>query len=619
MRPAHFFAPSLTFDWRHVEREEIFWEVFHGRLLDPAHTRRRRTFESWSLYLLSEAGRSDEPLLALQWDHEAGQLFVVRGIDSYVWEGYDSGGNVYLTRERRKWVRELTGVIPLKSFIQADELLDELICQLFHAVVGASRLPLSSVEAPMPGFSFGQLFYCYRPAALDSILRTEADLLDTMLSAPLAWLEKTKLLETFLHATDDMETAAERFHSRWLALGHDIAQLLSLLRTLYNEVSLSPYTDLVEKTLRLLAVLEARSHLTSAQVVDFLGYLLRQIGRHVTAYDLVTFHHRGANYPDALLLDAVLKAYLNRIECCPTLFEDAPGTNQREQRVRRMRRRALRQGWLLRRRHEGHPVPDHPTSPGESTRVLPASHPRVPEEQVLQPARRTRRLYADDPLAIAPGTHTERILRQSLVDLGQAMEAREMGMALFLDRPFGVGKNPAEPDSTLLLSSEAFSRSIAEERMGFLVEQGLASSAEVKAWAGGLDMRGLPLDRVGGPVHAGAIALADARRVAPDFLLVRTTPSSMASLRDQFDFSPLKAHSNLAFLTSCRPVLLARSPQGTVILYDEEYQPRIELAPAVDDGFVKRAGREYPAKGLRVLNCWPEGEGPTNSIYLAPQ
>ena len=56
--------------------------------------------------------------------------------------------------------------------------------------------------------------------------------------------------------------------------------------------------------------------------MDFLGWLLRQIGRHLTAYDLVTFHHRGANYPDALVLDAVLKAYLARIEREPELFLD---------------------------------------------------------------------------------------------------------------------------------------------------------------------------------------------------------------------------------------------------------------------------------------------------------
>ena len=56
--------------------------------------------------------------------------------------------------------------------------------------------------------------------------------------------------------------------------------------------------------------------------MDFLGWLLRQLGRHLTAYDLVVFHHRGANYPDALVLDAVLKAYLIRIERRPELFLD---------------------------------------------------------------------------------------------------------------------------------------------------------------------------------------------------------------------------------------------------------------------------------------------------------
>src|SRR5205809_5884632 len=110
LSPAHFFTgPGLVLEWDHAEREEVPWEVFQGRLLDPAHTRERRTFEAWNVYQLTDAGRSGEPLLSLKWDHDANQIHVVRGLDSYVHEGYDAGGGVFLSRERRKWVRELVG------------------------------------------------------------------------------------------------------------------------------------------------------------------------------------------------------------------------------------------------------------------------------------------------------------------------------------------------------------------------------------------------------------------------------------------------------------------------------------------------------------------------------
>src|SRR5207247_11438994 len=110
----------------------------------------------------------------------------------------------------------------------------------------------------------------------------------------------------------------------------------------------------VDKSLSLLEALRVHGHLTTGQQIDALGGLLRQLGRHLTAYDLVTFHHRGANYPDALLLDAALKNYLSLIERQPDLLMGAS-------RVNMLRRRALRQACLLRHVYEGHAVPDAPT------------------------------------------------------------------------------------------------------------------------------------------------------------------------------------------------------------------------------------------------------------------
>ena len=118
MRPAHFYVgPDLTLEWEHVAAEEISWEIFRGRLLDPAHTRERRDHSrrGTSIKWGRTAGRR-KPLLSLKWDAAAGRLYVVRGIDSYVWEGYDSGGGVILSRERRKWVRELVGAVAVADF-----------------------------------------------------------------------------------------------------------------------------------------------------------------------------------------------------------------------------------------------------------------------------------------------------------------------------------------------------------------------------------------------------------------------------------------------------------------------------------------------------------------------
>ena len=344
--------------------------------------------------------------------------------------------------------------------------------------------------------------------------------------------------------------------------------------------------------------------------VDLLGWLLRQIGRHLTAYDLVTFHHRGANYPDALLLDVVLKAYLTRIERRPGLF-----VGDVEQC--RMRRRALRQGWLIRRRYEGWPVPDLPTSPGENNRVLPPSHPRVPEEQILQPSRRTRRLYADDPLPSHLGKHGAEALRRSAADLCHVEELRDLGTAVFLDRPFGGGKAPMELDGTLLLASEAFSRSVAEQRLLALAQEpGLLTDAErdacLRRLKDGAETHGLSLDAVCGDARPGTVSLTDARHAASDFVFQRTTPGSVRALLGQYDFAPLAEQIDLNWLTKGSRVLLARDVTGSgILVYDERLTPRLELIPQIAHGWICRGGQEFPRAGLLVK--W-DGEKASRAI-----
>src|SRR5713226_8938123 len=174
IEPAHFFiARPLILEWQHCPSEEVSWEIHQARLLDPAHTRLRQFFESWNVFDIRSGNRSAEPILSLKLDAGSRQLHVTRAIHCYAWEGYHAGDNVYLSRETRKWVRELVGTIPLDGFRDADDLRDEIICLLFGAVVGCSRLPLQSVEAPLPAFSLGMMAYFYRPKKGTVPLRIE--------------------------------------------------------------------------------------------------------------------------------------------------------------------------------------------------------------------------------------------------------------------------------------------------------------------------------------------------------------------------------------------------------------------------------------------------------------
>jgi hypothetical protein len=620
VRPAHFFiAPALRLDWEHLPEEELVWEVFRGRLLDPAHSRQRCVFESWNIYQFGPEGRGGEPLLALKLDANARQLHVLRSLDSYVWEGYDAGGNVILSRQRRKWVRELAGTLELDDFASVEELRNELTARLLVAVVGV-RLPLSSLESPLPGFSFGELFYCYRPDAQEGepARSSVPEVVDTMLPAARGFKERARLLELLLRATsaEDLPRVTQRFSAPRGApspaaapAGAPLDNLPALLRTLFNEVSLSPYTDFTDRVLQFLHLAEEDAFLTPDQAIDFLGYLLRQLGRHLTAYDLVTFHHRGANYPDALLLDAVLRDYLARIEQKPERFLDRPHEGEGERHSKRLRRRALRQGWLLRRCYEGHPVPALPTSPGENSRVLPPGYPRIDEEEILQPARRTRRLYEGDPLPSHLGLRAAEVLRHSVADLAHPAECRELGAAVFLDRPLGVGKAPGEPDATLLLSSVACSRSIAEQRLDRLLRDLDLPAAHLEPIRAQLTLAGLPLDAIGEPARPGTLSLSDARRAAPDFVFLHTTHGSVNALLEQFDFGPLGERIPVEQWRTSH-VLIDRSPiRPGLVVYDESLRPVVELEVQTAGGYVCRGGQEVPRDGLLVVQVWSEEAG----------
>ena len=308
------------------------------------------------------------------------------------------------------------------------------------------------------------------------------------------------------------------------------------------------------------------------------------------------------------MLDEVLKEYLSHIEARPDLFED------------RLSRRALRQAWLHRRAYEGHLVPDAPTSPGEQMRVLPPSHPRVREEQLSQPAKRQRQLFAGDPLTKYLTLNVAAVLRQSLADLEHADELRELGMAIYLDRPFNVGKPPAEPDGTLLLSAEAFSRNLALQRLHQLprwfesVADAIPKDCAERLL--NLPVAGLPLERIGNPARPGIISLTDARLASPDFIFLRTTRSTIGSFLDLYDLTPLAERFDISFLTERRHALFARAPgDAALIVYDGELRPRLEMHVPAHLGYQRRAGHEYPSAGLWVVGVW-QNDGERRHVSL---
>jgi hypothetical protein len=154
------------------------------------------------------------------------QIHVVRGILCYAWEGYDAGGGVIESREITKWTYELVGTIVLERFITLPEVRDELICLLWQAVVGTSRLPLTSLEAPLPAFVLGQLYYLYRADAGDGPVTSWEDGLQFGMQARIARHELVKLVEFTLRrvAVDELPRVVAVFQADWPGL----------LRSLFN-------------------------------------------------------------------------------------------------------------------------------------------------------------------------------------------------------------------------------------------------------------------------------------------------------------------------------------------------------------------------------------------------
>jgi hypothetical protein len=251
--------------------------------------------------------------------------------------------------------------------------------------------------------------------------------------------------------------------------------------------------------------------------------------------------------------------------------------------------------------------------------VLPEPFVRVPEEQIHSPIARRRQLFADGRLQIG------RAIRDACADLDHPEELRELGTALFLDRPLGGAKAPGEPDQTLLMSHVLFSRSLAQQRLRRLARRAefLADPDAVKRWQERLrtlPADGLRLAAAGPAPRPGVVSLHDALRVADDFLLLRTTRQTLRDFQGHYGTEPLVERLGEIIPPVDQWRLLI--PGGTVAepllqAYDRHLRLRLELAPDLSHGYATRGGVEFPAAGLRVLRAWGMGgEGIAEPLNL---
>src|SRR5262249_52411614 len=105
-----------------------------------------------------------------------------------------------------------------------------------------------------------------------------------------------------------------------------------------------------------------------------------------------------------------------------------------------------------------------------------------------------------------------------------------------------------------------------------------------------------------------SVAVADARQVADDFLLLRTTAASAARFWRLFPPEPLRRALNLESLSAAERVLILGSapPPGQTLvkltIYDGELRVLLEAECETAAGYGRRGGGEDPAAGLRVVS-----------------
>ncbi len=627
LSPGLFFANrdhQLVF--HPLKAETITWEIFRGQLLDTRHTREKQTFLSCHVRIKPARAGNEDPLLTIRISPSTlhpppSTLHVTRWLHCHVWEAFDDHG-VVASHEVERWIEELVGTVAVADFNDVASLMHELRLLAFHAFVGLSRLPLNSVEAPLPGFSLGVIGFFPTFEEADACVSNPLALLERQQGSV---LEESKLVELYLRTASvaELPRGAEEFARQASERSQTDTVLAARLRRLFNETSLTPYTDFVAKSLTFARLLFEQGSLLLDAYAGFLLSLVRQTVYHLTAYDLITFHHQGANYPDALLLDALLREVLRLANAHPRLFLVGPGPDeldlegwttgevQLSNRRTRRRRRALLLGWWMYRFLEGLLVPDEPTSPGENARMLPPPHRRVPEEQLQQRSRRTRRLFSAAPINWKSHQGVLDICLEELADPAMLLE---LGTALYLDRPFGSTKPPGALDLTPLLSYELFSRAVVRERLSRIaqVEPELRLNPVLTSalkLLEELEVSGIPVPRPA--IAASTVRLQDCWRVADDFIVRRATPETIRQLLAYFNWEAyrLPLGNEKGLLNEWHeegllpvPVPATKPDEPTrFIFYDSKQNPWFECSVAAEEGFRRRGALELPVPGLKIM------------------
>ncbi|HEV3136819.1 MAG TPA: hypothetical protein VGZ26_02925, partial [Pirellulales bacterium] len=203
--PRHFFvAKPNRLRVEHVAFQRLPWEIFRGNLLDPSHTRETAEFEAWNLFLDTGDEPGGAPLISIKWQPARQQLFIVRQILSHGFEAYEDPPGVILSRPVQKWLAELAGTIEIEHF-DSDTLRAELAGHVFRAVIGSSRLPITSIESPLPAFSLGQLAYLSNRSDSCEAQSDPLAFLRSALVQNCKTIEQVKALEVALRAIENRE------------------------------------------------------------------------------------------------------------------------------------------------------------------------------------------------------------------------------------------------------------------------------------------------------------------------------------------------------------------------------------------------------------------------------
>src|SRR5204862_7920305 len=113
-----------------------------------------------------------------------------------------------------------------------------------------------------------------------------------------------------------------------------------------------------------------------------------------------------------------------------------------------------------------------------------------------------------------------------------------------------------------------------------------------------LAVDGLPLREAGAPARPGVVALQDALRLADDWLILRTTRTTLNDFTRQYDLRPVQARigdvaPDVADWRLLVPGGSDRHP--TLCLYDRHLTLRLEMSADVSRGYGTRGGVEFPA------------------------